>query len=266
MWFFAPFALFGTMGLLGVASLILTLGPILDRLRSLPNPPARSDFGLIVLALAQPTILVLLTIMAGVLLADRVGLRSHLLAWTRGLSLPARFGSGVPMAIVLAIVVGTAIIMLDLVFKEITDPGSVGRLGAASGPPNWTVRASAILYGGITEELMMRFGLMTLLVWLASLVFPGALTCHPGLPIGAAIVISALLFGLGHLPQLFASTRPSTALILHIVVLNTLAGLVYGWLYWRHSLEHAMLAHALTHLTFWTVTPVLLQVGAALTK
>ena len=29
---------------------------------------------------------------------------------------------------------------------------------------------------------------------------------------------------------------------------NTLAGLVFGWLFWRHGLEAAMVAHALAHV------------------
>lgn len=266
MRFLAPFAVFGAIGLIGVASLIPTLGPTLDRLRSLPKPPAQSDVGLVALVLVQPTMLVLMTVAAGVLLADRVGLRSYLLAWSRGVSLPGSFGSGVPAAIGLALATGTAIIALDLLFKEAMEPGSIAKLAGTSPTPNWAARASAILYGGVTEEVMMRFGLMTFLIWLASLVLPGTFASRPGILIGTAIIVSALLFGLGHLPRLFAATQPSTALVLHIVVLNMLAGLAYGWLYWRHSLEHAMLAHALTHVTFWIMTPGLVRIGQSLAR
>jgi membrane protease YdiL (CAAX protease family) len=31
-------------------------------------------------------------------------------------------------------------------------------------------------------------------------------------------------------------------------LLNTAAGVVFGWLYWRHNLETAMIAHASVHL------------------
>lgn len=261
MRFLAPFTLLGAIGLVGVASLIPTLGPALEKLRSLPNPPARSDAGLIGLVLLQPSILVLLAVAVGVLLADRAGLQSYLLAWSRGMPLPGKFSADIPVAIGSALAVGTAIIILDLIFKEVMEPGSIERLDKTAVPPHWALRASAILYGGVTEELMLRFGLMTLLVWLASFALPGTFVRHPDILIGTAILLSALLFGLGHLPKLFAMTQPSTGLVLHIVLLNTLAGLVYGWLYWRYSLEHAMMAHALTHVTFWAITPLLLRLA-----
>ena len=40
-----------------------------------------------------------------------------------------------------------------------------------------------------------------------------------------------------------------TAEVLAFVVgWNTLAGLVFGWLFWRHGLEAAIVAHALAHV------------------
>jgi membrane protease YdiL (CAAX protease family) len=35
-----------------------------------------------------------------------------------------------------------------------------------------------------------------------------------------------------------------------VVILNSVAGLVYGWLYRRRSLEAAVVAHAATHIAF----------------
>jgi membrane protease YdiL (CAAX protease family) len=38
--------------------------------------------------------------------------------------------------------------------------------------------------------------------------------------------------------------------VLRILLLNALAGLVFGWLFWRRSLECAMFAHASVHVVF----------------
>jgi membrane protease YdiL (CAAX protease family) len=38
------------------------------------------------------------------------------------------------------------------------------------------------------------------------------------------------------------------ALVTRVIVLNTVAGLVFGWLFWRRGLEAAMVAHATAHL------------------
>lgn len=265
MRFLAPFTIFAAMGLAGVASLIPTLGPTIEKLRGLPNPPTQSDVGLIALILVQPTLLVLLAITAGILVTERIGMRSYLLAWSRGLKQQRPFRTGLAAAIGLAFAVGTIVVAQQLLFAEMTEPGSLKRLAGIDHPVDWAARLSAILYGGIAEELMLRFGLMGLLVWLGRLVFRKTLIGRPGLLVGPAIVISSLLFGLGHLPVLFATvSQPSTALVLHIVFLNALAGIAYGWLYWRHSLEHAMLSHALTHVTFWIVRPSMVSVGAHL--
>jgi membrane protease YdiL (CAAX protease family) len=64
----------------------------------------------------------------------------------------------------------------------------------------------------------------------------------------AAIVLSAILFGVGHLPAL-AATYPLTGpLVLRTVALNALVGIGLGWLFWRHSLETGMMAHASFHV------------------
>jgi membrane protease YdiL (CAAX protease family) len=68
-----------------------------------------------------------------------------------------------------------------------------------------------------------------------------------------AIAVAALLFGAGHLLALGMLVPLTAALVLRTVLLNALAGLVYGWLYWRRSLEAAMVAHATAHVVFSVV-------------
>jgi hypothetical protein len=50
-------------------------------------------------------------------------------------------------------------------------------------------------------------------------------------------------------------------LIVRTLALNGALGLLFGWLYARRNLEHAMLAHAASHVVFWTVTPLLVALG-----
>ena len=112
-----------------------------------------------------------------------------------------------------------------------------------------------VLYGGITEELLSRFGLMTLLLWVlgrwghTDAGIPGPALAY------AAIGVSALLFGVGHLPTVWALVGPvSTSVVLYVVLANGAFGLVAGWLYWRFGLESAMVAHALAHVIFLAVS------------
>lgn len=111
---------------------------------------------------------------------------------------------------------------------------------------NLTVHpVTRFLYGGITEELLMRFGVLTFIAWLLQL-----LTRSKANGVyWAAIFLSAFLFALGHLPILTVLDQaPTPALIAYILLGNTFGGLVFGYLYWKHNLETAMIAHIVVHV------------------
>jgi membrane protease YdiL (CAAX protease family) len=63
-----------------------------------------------------------------------------------------------------------------------------------------------------------------------------------------AIILVAVLFGLGHLPATSAMTPLTQLLVVRALVLNGIAGIAFGYLYWKRGLEAAMLAHMSTHL------------------
>ena len=106
-----------------------------------------------------------------------------------------------------------------------------------------------VLYGGITEELLLRWGVMTLLLWTPWRLFQrGAAKPRPGIVV-FAVLASALVFGLGHLPTVLAfGGELSRGVVLYVLGGNALFGIVTGFLFWRYGLEAAMLAHALAHV------------------
>jgi membrane protease YdiL (CAAX protease family) len=63
-----------------------------------------------------------------------------------------------------------------------------------------------------------------------------------------AIVLVAVLFGLGHLPATSAITPLTTTLVVRALVLNGIAGITFGYLYWKQGLEAAMLGHMNAHV------------------
>jgi membrane protease YdiL (CAAX protease family) len=104
------------------------------------------------------------------------------------------------------------------------------------------------LYGGVTEELLLRYGLMSVLAF-GGWVLTGRRSSGPGPgAMWVAIAASAVLFGVGHLPALAQSVELTPALVARTVLLNAIAGVLFGWLYWRRSLEAAMVSHAAFHL------------------
>jgi hypothetical protein len=104
--------------------------------------------------------------------------------------------------------------------------------------------ALASLYGSIGEEVQLRLFLMSVLAWgLSKLGGKRADGSVKAWPIATAMVLAALLFGLGHLPTAFALWEPSVLVVARTVLLNAALGLPFGWLYWKYGLEHAIVAH-----------------------
>jgi hypothetical protein len=112
-----------------------------------------------------------------------------------------------------------------------------------------------VLYGGVTEEVLMRWGVMTTLVWLAWRL----LQKKAGLPratlVIGAILVAALLFGALHLPAARAMGVDLAApVVAFIIIGNALPAILFGLLYWRYGIEAAIMAHALSHVVGVVVT------------
>lgn len=248
------------LGLVGVVALGIFTVPML---REIPELASLSFPVLVAIASANSAILVAVFVIIGALTAPRVGLRSHLYAWAIGDD-PEwnEFRESLRLAIGLGAVLFVLIAILDVVFAPYLPSGLDGptpdaealRVLAESVPMR-------LLYGGVTEELLLRWGVMSPLVWglWRARTRLGSATSRPSDgTMWAAITITAVLFGLGHLPALAATFELTSMLVLRTVLLNAIVGLGLGWLYWRHSLETAMVAHAMFHVTLVTVSSVII--------
>lgn len=106
-----------------------------------------------------------------------------------------------------------------------------------------------VLYGGITEEILLRWGMMSFLVWGFWWLLQRGRGDVSGAAVWAGILLSALLFGLSHVPAVAAlMTEVPTSLVIYITVGNALFGVVAGYLFWKFGLEAAIVAHLLAHL------------------
>jgi membrane protease YdiL (CAAX protease family) len=221
----------------GVVSVVVMILPQLSAEMPLPAP-----LWLIGLAsVLQSGLLLALATWAGVALTPKVGFRAPLFeaAATRRPILTELWSqirpgvhAGVPAGLVL------------LLFTRFAPP-EIARSAGRYEPP----LLARLLYGGVTEEVLMRWGVMTSLTWLMwrLLQQPGEVV-RPAY-VAVAIVVSSLLFGLGHLPAahlLLGGLTPST--LSWVIGANMSFGLLFGWLFWRRGLEAAMVAHAVTHL------------------
>jgi len=63
------------------------------------------------------------------------------------------------------------------------------------------------------------------------------------------ILISSVIFALGHFPIAFqAVSNPSGLLLNYILHGNSIGRVIFGWLYWKKGLETAFIAHIFTHI------------------
>ena len=230
-------------GMLGVAAVNATVLPQLLAQETLPAP-----LWLIwVASFLQSGLLLALAVWAGVALAPALGLRAPAFeaAATRRPITPALtpqllpgFMAGMP---------GGFLLFAILRFSPI----DLAELQARFNPP----LLARMLYGGITEELLLRWGLMTALVWLAWRFLQGRRGTVRGGLVWLAIAVSALIFGLGHLPVAFVVIDTMTAnIVLFVIGANAMFGVLFGWLFWRSGLESAMIAHAVAHAVSHLIT------------
>jgi len=109
--------------------------------------------------------------------------------------------------------------------------------------------AAKVFYGGVTEEVLMRWGVMTAMIWLPWRIWQKKTGAPKPVYVVGAVAVTAVLFALGHLPAVIAmGIGLTTPVIAYIVVGNALPGVLFGLLYWRNGLEAAMIAHALGHV------------------
>lgn len=224
-------------GMLGVVVITATVLPQLLGQVTLPAPL----WVISIASLAQSAVLLALAAWAGVGLAPAVGLSAPAFeAAATGRPISPALSSQLLPGLIAGLLGG---ILLSVVGRNL--PAALAEIQERFAPP----LLARMLYGGITEELLLRWGLMTALVWLPW----RFLQERRGAPragfVWLAIAVSAFIFGAGHLPAASALVGALDAKVVAVVIGgNTAFGLLFGFLFWRYGLESAMIAHGLAHV------------------
>lgn len=91
----------------------------------------------------------------------------------------------------------------------------------------------------ILEEVVFRLVILSCIAWgVARFAAPASRW-----PFGVALVLSALLFGLVHLPAWAAATSLGWFVVAVVLTLNAIGALLFGWWFWRWGLPYAVLCH-----------------------
>jgi len=231
-------------GVVAIIPYTLTLQGVTSQSVGLPMPLPL----LLTIQILQNAVMFGILTALGLFFANRIGLGAPILeARLSGESVADRVRANLPLSIIIGVVASLLIIGLELVVFQ---PALLRELGDSANPLNLQTSQPAAwqgflasFYGGIAEEIMLRLFVMSLLAWLGSFVS----RTTEGKPTSAvfwiANILAAVLFGLGHLPAT-ALLIPLTPLVItRAIILNGLAGVGFGWLYWKRGLEFAMIAH-----------------------
>lgn len=240
---------------------ILLIGSLISAVLVLPytlalSPGLAGIFTPFVLAaqMIQTLVIFSIAIFFGLLLAKRVGFSLPVLeGWLEGKEIGNYLRSILGISIGLGVLAGVIIVVLSLLFT----PVAVTFQNVELSIPLWK-GFLASFYGAISEEIVMRLFLMTLIVWII-FKFKKTKDGKPtALGIWVAILVSAVIFGLGHLPITGTITSITPLVIGRAVLLNGVGGVIFGWLYWKRGLESAMMGHFSADIVLHVIYPFIL--------
>ena len=155
--------LLGLVGLLALGWYTATYG----------RPAGLDPLTAFVATVVNNGLLLVVFALLGAYAAPRVDFRSHLLARTAGDRPPrTAFRTALPVAVGLGVVSAVVVLLLDVAFAPFV-------AAALARVPQETATVESVLafipvrflYGGITEELLLRFGLMSVLAFLGVRLF-----------------------------------------------------------------------------------------------
>lgn len=241
-----PWKIFWILYGAALAGVLAVMPFLLALFRRLPldKPLPFSLPVLLVLQFVQSAVILAVATGAGLWLAGKHGKGAPLLqAWMEGEAVGTRARALLRVAVPVGACVGVLLlVLLRFVFVPL-EPGL--RVVHVSDVAVWK-KFLASFYGGIVEELFMRLFLLSLLVWLVMKLarLARAAVASPGAKLFWAInILIAILFGLGHLSSAALMLPLTPVVVIAALVLNGIASLAFGYLYWTRGLESAMVAH-----------------------
>lgn len=226
-------SLFG-LGLVGIASLLWVTPP------ALPSGLEMSSATLRWITLVNPSILLIISIAIGTILKDTVGINLPILDPKEGQPLFPVFRTLVNKGLALTSASSLGVFLIYLGTYWGFDPAYRDVINGPGLP-----FLTRMLYGGITEEILMRYGLMTVLLWILKEINRP----NSQVQFWIANILTSILFATGHLPALFNEvSTPSIWTLIYILAGNFWAGLCFGYAFWRHGLILAILTHMGFHI------------------
>jgi hypothetical protein len=185
---------------------------------------------IIAVSLVQSLIFIFIWAAIGATLAQRIGFRTIYddIASTRGdlwTILKRQFIYGAPMGMIGALI---AYLVAPDFIKYLESYPQLTRL-----------------FGSLYEEIIMRWGIMTLIVWIIWRTVQKGRGIPKKFLVWSGIVLSQILFASGHILNLI---KYGIANPLWSVVTIFIVSFPWGWLFWKQGIESAIIAHVSFHV------------------
>jgi membrane protease YdiL (CAAX protease family) len=215
---------------------------------------------LIAAGVVQNVAILALIVWLGLKLSRSLGLRAPLLeSWVAHSEVNAESSTNVRQTLTSGLLIGSAVGIVVLISLLVLVPRLPNLpFVIAARLPVWK-RFLVCFYGGIYEELFTRLFLLSLVAWIANRSWRKTAPELSNSAFWFANILVAILFGLGHLPSTSLFMPITPLVVTAALVLNGIAGIAFGYLYRRHGLEAAMIAH-------FTGDFVIYVLGSALLK
>lgn len=225
-----------------------------------PTPIAMSMSVLIAVVMVRNLVIMAAAAGLGLWLARKIGLGAPFLEHRLdGAPPPPRpLASIVRPALLWAVVTAVIAFAIDAVFRygfavEVPAPEIHARIDV-----EWWRSGLASFWAPWSEEVVDRLFLLSLVAWLGMMIFrirgEGK---GRTITLWVANLATAVFFGWYHIGNEQMFIDPVPAIVAWRTVLIILpVGLAFGWLYWRHGLEAAILSHFAIDLIVHVVRPI----------
>lgn len=242
--------------------LFLTFAASISALAALPyifsQIPTEEDLPLplpliIGISFIQSTLYFGLMVFAGLRIYKKSGFQLPVLErWTNGESIAPALIKITRIAPLIGLFTFGIIALGDFIFYKLGSDLSIYSIKE----PAWWKALLASFYGGFAEEIMVRFFMMTGIVWvLTKIIKPESQGSRRNI-ILLSILIAALIFGVLHLPATAQLTGLTTLVVIRALLLNGIPGIIFGLLYWKKGLEYAIATHFFTDIFLHVLFPI----------
>lgn len=195
------------------------------------------------ISLINPILLGVIALLVGHFLSKKVGLRSIIYAKFDSNHLSVFTKKGLLTAVMFGFLSALAALMINLFLR----PYLPEEYLHANRDFGFVDILTSIFYGGIVEELTLRWGLMTFIVFILWRIFNRKKHTPSPLIFWIAIILVAIVFSIGHLGSLTMDV--SLLLFFRIFIVNFIAGILFGFIFWRHNIETTIIAHITANIS-----------------